>query len=566
MRPEEKPTMKQDETMERPAKAAPRAERPRKPEPPVPETAMPESTRAIRPADPAEIKAVYADEPQASSDSTMEDDHEDLQLDQPADIPADEPAGETAGRLQRRKLIALCGAVVALAALFVVFCGVALNPRTLGADGEQGLQGEQGIQGEQGPQGIPGAQGEKGDKGARGEQGVQGIPGKSAYEIYCEQYGYEGSEEEWMSEVYDRLSAHTSQEIYALAEACTVTVESFRETDGIPLKSLAKGSGFFMDPQGLIMTAYHVIDGATQIKVTMPDSAVYEVTGVVAFDKARDLAVIRINTSRETPYLSFETEGVAPGETVYTFGSVGGGSDGAFSSGVVASDLLETPLVGQSGKLSEFRYTCSMPLGNSGAPIINAHGKVIGIVTRGYTEGSTLNTATFIGEAANLDMAYDRAVTDFFTDTEYYRIKWQEEAHREMENNNTMKAADIMDEPGQTFSGSVKKDDPDYFSFEITGNQSVDFSLLFSVDTPDFYYPILIPSVGSNIELTWKQVDCGDMQLYGARATLAPGIYYMAINGHYSDQASSYGLYTYWRPLAERNSFAYEVTFEDAMG
>ena len=562
MRPEEKPTMKQDETMERPVRGTPRTERPRKPEPSIPETASPESTKAIRPADSDEMPTVQSGEQQPSFDSTPEDKHEDLQLAEPADVPVDEPAAETAGRLQKHRFIALCGAVVALAALFVVFCGVALNPRTAGADGEQGLQG---IQGEQGPQGIPGAQGEKGDKGARGEQGIQGIPGKSAYEIYCEQYGYEGSEEEWMREVYDRLSVHTSQEIYVLAEACTVTVESFRETDGLPVKSLSRGSGFFMDSQGLIMTAYHVIDGATSIKVTMPDSAVYEVTGVVAFDKARDLAVIRINTSRETPYLSFETEGVMPGETVYTFGSIGGDSDGAFSSGVVASSLLETPLDGQSGKLSEFRYTCSMPLGNSGAPILNAHGKVIGIVTRGYTEGSTLNTATFIGEASNLDMAYDRAVTDFFTDTEYYRIKWQEQARREMENNNTMKTADVMDQPGQTFSGAVKKDDPDYFSFEITGNGSVDLSLLFSVDTADFYYPILIPSAGSNVELTWERVDYGDQQLYGARATLAPGIYYMAINGHYSDQATSYGLYTYWRPLAERNSFAYEVTFEDAL-
>jgi hypothetical protein len=47
--------------------------------------------------------------------------------------------------------------------------------------------------------------------------------------------------------------------------------------------------------------------------------------------------------------------------------------------------------------------------------------------------------------------------------------------------------------------------------------------------------------------------------------TLSPGIYYLAINGHYSDVETAYGLYTYWRPVSQRETFAYEVTFEDAV-
>ena len=452
-----------------------------------------------------------------------------------------------------------------MAALFVVFCGLVMRPEgAVGATGEQGEQGIQGVQGPQGPQGIQGIQGiqgERGKQGARGEQGIQGVPGKSAYEIYCEQYGYEGSEEAWMNEVHDRLARQTSEEIFALAQTCTVTVEAFRMTEKASLKSLSKGSGFFMDPNGLIMTAYHVIDGATDIKVTMPDSAVYEVTGVVAFDKARDLAIIRIGTARETPYLSFETEGVTPGETVYAFGSLLSSTGGAFSSGVVASDLMENSV----GGVTEFRYTCSMSEGNSGAPILNAYGRVIGIVTRGFAQGSTFHTATYIGEAERLDKTYNRAVTEFFADTEYYRIKWMEEKQREMENNNTLKAADLIEAPGQTFGGAVKKDNPDYYTFEITGSETVDFTLLFSVDTTDFYYPILIPASGSNIELTWTRVENGEDRTYGSRVALEPGIYYLAINGHYSDLDSVYALYTYWRPVSEQTGFAYEVTFEDAL-
>ena len=51
----------------------------------------------------------------------------------------------------------------------------------------------------------------------------------------------------------------------------------------------------------------------------------------------------------------------------------------------------------------------------------------------------------------------------------------------------------------------------------------------------------------------------------GTRVILQPGIYYIAVNGHYSDIESVYSLYTYWRPVSEQADFAYDVTFEDAL-
>ena len=505
----------------------------------------------------------------------------------------------------KRRILAMCGALAVLAVMFVVFCGVAMQPQNgeggslqgaQGVQGVQGVQGQQGVQGVQGPEGPRGPQGEKGETGAKGDkgdrgdpgetgaqglqgekgedgaQGEQGIPGKSAYESYCEQYGYTGSEEEWMEEVHDRLSRYTSEEIYAMSEACTVTVEAFRTSRTAAVKSLSKGAGFFIDTQGLILTAYHVIDGATEIRVTMPDSAVYEVMRVVAFDKERDLAMIRIGANRETPCLTPETQGVVPGETLYAVGGVQDGDEGFFVWGVAASGVTvsETETAAADGEVDRFRYSCSLPLGNSGAPILNTYGRVVGIATGIDGQASGLHTATYIGEASALDMTYDSEVEDFFADTEYYRTKWMEEKLREMENNNTMKAADFIDVPGQTFGGVTRKDDPDYYSFEIKGGEAVDFTVLYSVDTTDFYYPILIPATGSNIELTWTRLETADggaggTRVYGARMTLNPGIYYVAINGHYSDMETAYGLYTYWRPQSERDAFAYEVSFEDAV-
>jgi hypothetical protein len=287
---------------------------------------------------------------------------------------------------------------------------------------------------------------------------------------------------------------------------------------------------------------------------------------VVAFDRERDLAILRIGTSRTLPYLTLETEGVTPGETVYAIGGVQGSTDGVFAMGVAASGASAD---GASRETTSFRYTCALPNGNGGAPILNAYGRVIGGASRGATdedEGSEdLRTAAYIGGLEALDVTYDSTVQDFFEDTEYFRVKWMEEKQREMENNNTMKATDYIDTPGQTFVGTARKDDPDYFSFEVSGLESADVTLLYSVDTTDFYYPILIPASGTNIELSWVPLERDGSRIYCARVTLAPGIYYVAVNGHYSDRESAYGLYTYWRPLSQREAFAYEVSFEDAV-
>ena len=472
------------------------------------------------------------------------------------------PATKSAGvKLNRRQLLVTCVVLALLSLLLVVFCGVALKSAEgsrgdgseTSAISQQALRGEQGIQGERGPQGEAGP---KGEQGIQGERGEPGAPGKSAYEIYCEQYGYTGSEEDWMREVHDRLSTYASEEIYAIAEACTVTVESFNHLG----QSKGKGVGFFVDAQGQIMTAYHIIDGASRVQVTLPDSGVYEVIGVVAFDRDADLAVIRIHSARNTPYLSLETEAVTPGETVYTFC----GTDGGFSSGVIASQLLSTSAAGGKSVMT-FQYSSANPVEMGGVPVINAHGRVVGIVTKGGSAEDNRKTATYIGNADRLDRNYDRSVAAFFEDTEYYRTKWLEITRREEENNDTLKVADVIGENGITFSGAVKKDDYDYYVLTLDGSEPMELSLVYSVSTPDYYDPVLISERDIWAELPWEEIAYGDQRLRGVRVTLEPGIYYISLNGHYSNLESAYCLYSYWRPISERREFAYEVSWSDIL-
>ena len=83
------------------------------------------------------------------------------------------------------------------------------------ASGEKGEQGEKGDKGDSGEQGE---QGEKGSDGVNGSDGKDGVNGKSAYEIYKEKYGYEGTEEQWLDDLVNgRL---------ALKDKYTVTFDS----------------------------------------------------------------------------------------------------------------------------------------------------------------------------------------------------------------------------------------------------------------------------------------------------------------------------------------------------
>ena len=108
------------------------------------------------------------------------------------------------------------------------------NQGPQGLQGETGPQGPQGEKGEQGPQGIQGPQGEKGEQGPQGIQGLQGEKGKqgeagpagkSAYEIAVE-YGFEGSEEEWIKSYTNKFK------IKQLSNKYTVFAKAEKSNEG----------------------------------------------------------------------------------------------------------------------------------------------------------------------------------------------------------------------------------------------------------------------------------------------------------------------------------------------
>lgn len=166
---------------------------------------------------------------------------------------------------------------------------------------------------------------------------------------------------------------------YVQDRTVTVNVSTLNGGDGT-------GSGFFIDDQGTIVTNFHVIDLAAEITVEAGSGASYPVTEIVDFSNVYDIAVLRIDMAN-SPYLEICDTPVRTGEHVYAVGSALGELTGTFTAGIVSS-VKRT-----YGKIDCIQMDAAISPGNSGGPLVNAYGEVVGINTASYIRGENLNLA-----------------------------------------------------------------------------------------------------------------------------------------------------------------------------
>ena len=140
------------------------------------------------------------------------------------------------------------------------------------------------------------------------------------------------------------------------------------------------GSGVIISPDGYIITNNHVVDGATDIKVTMSDRRILSAK-LIGTDPLTDLAVIKIEGSNFPNIPLGDSSQLHPGQTVLAFGNPFGFRF-TVTRGIVSALNRPNPYNDDPRKPGQYIQTdAAINQGNSGGPLVNARGEVIGINT-----------------------------------------------------------------------------------------------------------------------------------------------------------------------------------------
>jgi hypothetical protein len=190
-------------------------------------------------------------------------------------------------------------------------------------------------------------------------------------------------------------SAPVRKDIPAIAKSANGSIVSIvmSDKDGKPL---GQGSGFLASADGLLVTNYHVIAEGVSAIAKFPGGAFYLIDGVVASDKARDVAILKAHGHNFRPLLLGNSDRIQVGEEVVAIGSPLS-LESTVSNGIVSGMRTEEDLGGKF-----LQVTAPISPGSSGGPLFNMMGEVIGITTMYIKGGENLNFAIPINDAKRL--------------------------------------------------------------------------------------------------------------------------------------------------------------------
>lgn len=184
---------------------------------------------------------------------------------------------------------------------------------------------------------------------------------------------------------------------------------------------LSCGTGFFIDSLGTALSCYHVLEGASSAFIKTSDYRQYNICNIISQNK--DLDIIKFSVQKEKfesfKYLKTNKSTIKEGEPIFVIGNPLG-LENSVSEGIVSSirDFTEFGRIIQT--------TAPISSGNSGSPLLDKEGKVIGIIRFTISKGQNLNFAINIQES-NLLTPVGRLVfphREYFDINTFQRANW----------------------------------------------------------------------------------------------------------------------------------------------
>ena len=285
------------------------------------------------------------------------------------------------------------------------------------------------------------------------------------------------------------LQTFTAENIHnnVINSVCEITTYNKSGT------ALSLGTGFVYKSDGQIITNYHVIEEAYSAKVNI-DGISYPVNSVLAYDKDIDLAVLQISKTGLTP-LTICKKTHTVGLDVYAIGSSKGLTN-TFSKGIITN--AQRTLDG----VNYIQHDAAISNGNSGGPLVNCYGEVIGINTLTVKESQNLNFAISVNEIDNLNFGSPKTLAQIYeleSDVFTKIVNYAKSSGTYDSSNYTYEVTF-----GYTYSSDYSTKYTRYLNYDVADNEIV-FYLYANGSSFDYLVGLYIDTVDGTY--TWAYTD-----------------------------------------------------------